>query len=107
MTNWIQKIKIIETSHLRIFYSPFHSYFEKEIKRFELINNENEKFNSNKQFVLNEFYSPKLFKIIQDYLHLLPLWTGIMIDQASISYETKTRVCNNPGETGFLRSKII
>ena len=85
--------------------SPFSNYFDEEIKRYGVINSENEQINANKNFMANEFYCTKLFQIIQDHLHLVPLWTGIMIDQTAISYDIKTRLSNNPVENWFSQVK--
>ena len=71
--------------------------------------------------ITNDFYCPELFKIIQDKLHLLPFWTGIMIKQgvAVLDYKKMlisqsrirklTRLDNNCVENrfGFIKRSIL
>jgi hypothetical protein len=55
---------------------------------------------------LNPFYCPKLFKLIDDRLHLMPLWCGIMIRITGLSLKNPylcsiTRLSNNYVENYF------
>jgi hypothetical protein len=52
----------------------------------------------------NEYFSPDLFKIIKEYLHILPLWTGCLIYRTLILYDdikVKSRLDNNCVENNF------
>jgi hypothetical protein len=49
-------------------------------------------------------YSPKLFNIIFQYIHLLPLWTGVIISifpYFNLRNENFTRLTNNYVENWF------
>jgi hypothetical protein len=87
--------------------SPFKEYFENilELDKHKVI----EKPNDSIQFALNKFYSPALFKLIRDQLHIVPLWSGIIIHQDIYSYKVNTRLTNNPVERwfGFLKSNLL
>ena len=56
----------------------------------------------------NVYYAPSFLEIVYDLLHLLPLWTGVMINQwnkrFSMKFNFPTRLSNNPVEAHF---KII
>ena len=82
--------------------SPFKAYFEK------LINQHKKNIfikNKNKKTEINSYYCPKIFKIFFEYIHLMPLWSGVMIDAWSSmnpSIEDITnRLTNNPVENWF------
>ncbi|RNA20752.1 hypothetical protein BpHYR1_015637 [Brachionus plicatilis] len=55
----------------------------------------------------NIFYDPKLFGLIADQLYLLPLWTGIIIENFKTNHQNElnefknTRLSNNPVENYF------
>lgn len=85
--------------------SPFKTYFETQILRFKQLINKKEDGISKESIILNEYFCPKLFEILSDYLYLVPLWSGLMIDSNSISYLTKTRFTNNPVENWFKQVK--
>lgn len=59
----------------------------------------------------NNYYYPKLFKIIEDKLYILPLWTGILLNFETIPYfdVIDTRISNNSVENYFnnLRNCIL
>ena len=56
--------------------SPFTEHFKKiiEAHQINIIYSDSEKSKNE-----NEYYCPDLYKIIKSYLHLVPLWTGMMI----------------------------
>lgn len=70
-------------------------------------------------FEENAFYCPSLFDIIRVKLHIMPLWSGVMIRQgirvidrylySESRLREKTRFDNNPGEGYFciLKTKIL
>ena len=83
--------------------SPFTVYFEKLLKRHKL--NLNTKKHKTNKAELNIYYCPKIFKIIIQYIHLMPLWSGIMIGlwcklKPNIK-ELINRITNNPVENWF------
>ena len=52
----------------------------------------------------NTFYCPSLLKIIYDLLHIIPLWTGMMLKQFQNVYpqfQMPSRVTNNSVESNF------
>lgn len=75
--------------------SKYKNYFEKYLKG---LNTQIE--GSNEQTMLNSnyFYSPELFKIIEKYLYLVPLWSGLLIYDQNLK---KCRLSNNPVENWF------
>ncbi|CAF0919488.1 unnamed protein product [Brachionus calyciflorus] len=91
------KINPSEKEEIIIQDSPFRKYFDQLI----------DKYKSNldkvkcKYQIINEYFCPELFQIIQEKLYLLPLWTGILIHQSNIGYQRKTRLTNNPVENYF------
>jgi hypothetical protein len=48
-------------------------------------------------FVDNEFFNQDLFEVLKERMFLLPIWSGIMIDENM----GKTRLSNNPCENWF------
>ena len=58
----------------------------------------------------NIFYAPIFLEIIYDYLHLLPLWTGLMINEWNNKYSKKfnfpSRLSNNAVENHFKVTKF-
>ncbi|CAF1109915.1 unnamed protein product, partial [Brachionus calyciflorus] len=93
--------------------SPFTTYFNSFLENFEekLINCQNKLEESR----TNLFYNPKLFLFIKDQLYLMPLWTGILIDELNrqnlfkFSDSLKTRLTNNPVENyfGILKNRVL
>ena len=72
------------------------------MKKYKTIITDNE--NEEEGIKDNEYYSPDLFVIIIDYLHLLPMWTGLAIHNILLKYpeiKIKTRLNNNPVENNF------
>lgn len=62
----------------------------------------------------NEFFSPELFEIIQKYLYIIPLWSGIIIKNCRTVYKNNlrnigSRLTNNPVESyfGHLKNSIL
>jgi hypothetical protein len=85
--------------------SPFKQYFENILA----LNKAKENVNDTTQCRPNKLYSPELFKLIRDQLHIVPLWTGILIHQDLYSYDINTRLTNNPVERwfGFLKTNLL
>ncbi len=59
----------------------------------------------------NIFYSPRLFELIYDKLYLMPLWSGVMVQQtASVTgnefLQRKTRLDNNAVENHLGHVKV-
>ena len=55
---------------------------------------------------INEYYRPDLFQLIVDQLHLMPLWSGVIIRLTGIQQKNEylmniTRLSNNPVENHF------
>lgn len=88
--------------------SPFSLYFKNVLKGFEE-KIKNAQYNSKGE---NVFFNPTLFALIVDQLYLLPLWTGITIDDFKKNYKFdlsvffSTRLSNNPVENYFGLLKI-
>jgi hypothetical protein len=92
--------------------SPFTSYFNKLLKKEEEICKEQEKLGS-KPLLFNQYYNPSLFKLIENKLYIMPLWSGILIKQCQDQLINKklineqsifldlTRLTNNPVELRF------
>jgi len=75
--------------------SPFKLFFDKKFKEYStVIDKESDLKN-------NEYYCPELFHIINKRMHLVPLWSGIMIP----SNLNKTRLVNNFVENHFGQTK--
>ena len=60
----------------------------------------------------NQFYSPDLFKIIVDYLHIFSFWNGSIISEILLkhsNYKIQTRLTNNPVENyfGHLKKNLL
>ncbi|CAF0937448.1 unnamed protein product [Brachionus calyciflorus] len=100
-----------ETENTLIKMSPFSIHFESFFTKiklsFEISKRKNE---SNKILELNEYFSPELFKIIASYLHLLPLWSGIVITPIQTKNQNmfstpKNRLTNNIVENWFMNLK--
>jgi hypothetical protein len=85
--------------------SPFTSYFAKKHSEFSKI------LKKPDSFKLSEFYAPNLYSCLFDYLHLIPLWTGIGLSSNgllnSVNQTVSTRLSNNPVERWFGISKNI
>lgn len=91
--------------------SPFSSYFDNILKSFH------DKITTKKikSHGENVFYHPQLFALIVDQLYLLPLWTGLAIDDFKKNYKSdlsecfKTRLTNNPVENyfGLLKNRVL
>ena len=79
--------------------SKLQSYFENILEsNLEIIN----KYDISKN--RNPFYSPNLVKIIMNYIYLLPLWSGVMLNLKTgcfLQYKNKKRTTNNPVENHF------
>jgi len=44
--------------------------------------------------ISNRYFCPKLFKIIVDKLHILPLWTGILFENGIYVLDKKNQLSN-------------
>ncbi|CAF1061748.1 unnamed protein product, partial [Brachionus calyciflorus] len=93
--------------------SPFTGYFSSILENIETkINNYR---NKNEKYEPNLFFNPNLYLLIKDQLYLVPLWTGILIDDLNkqslfkFSDVLKTRLTNNPVENyfGMLKNRIL
>jgi hypothetical protein len=90
--------------------SPYTKYFEELLMKYasQIASNSKSDINAKK----NECYRPNLFKLIENYLHLLPMWTGCLINKTLIKYEKikiKTRLDNNCVENNFgqIKTKLF
>jgi hypothetical protein len=93
--------------------SPFTVYFNDLRKKFEKEMNQQSKSSSGNSLKANFFYCPELFDKIDNLLHLLPFWSGILIEKLDLPSKLAlrnpddfnlTRFTNNPVESYF---KII
>jgi hypothetical protein len=60
----------------------------------------------------NAYFCPQLFSLLMNEIHLLPLWSGVMIYKVQMFYndlfpEIKTRLTNNFVEYSFGHIKKI
>lgn len=55
--------------------SPFTKYFREKLDKYKKNLEDRSKIN-NYSNLLNEFYCPSLFKLLENKLYILPLWTG-------------------------------
>ena len=88
-----------QTSPFGIYYRKVVENHSKNIKTHLTLNCIDE---------LNEYYSPELFNVILDYIHLLPFWSGIMIGHWSLlnpKYKSMSRLTNNSVENWFNQVK--
>jgi len=86
-------------------YSPFTDYFSKIIKnhsknihskRFKLTNL------YHKTNHLNHYYCPQIFKILNELIHIMPLWSNVLLVLWNSYYNFAIeRLTNNPGENWF------
>jgi hypothetical protein len=87
--------------------SPFTAYFDALIKQHEIEINRKHKNKYPKEINLN--YCPQLFSILLDYIHILPFWTGIMLQQwkrINPNYSIlASKLDNNPVENQFRQIK--
>ena len=114
MSNDISKIEQTESNKKSILYvsnsqhinlrknSQFTEYYEKLLKRHRL-NLNTKKFKCKAE--LNPYYCPKIFQILIHYIHLMPLWSGVMLSfwckiNPQIN-ELMNRITNNPVENWF------
>lgn len=72
--------------------SPFTKYFDDKVQTFMSSSSCDTNIT-----LLNEYFSPELFQILHDQLHLIPFWSGVMIP----TILNKTRLTNNPVENWF------
>ena len=73
--------------------SPFHKYYMNKINQYS----NSKKSPTDEVFVDNEFFNQDLFEVLKERMFLLPIWSGIMIDENM----GKTRLSNNPCENWF------
>jgi hypothetical protein len=98
----------------------FSKDFEKNIKKNSpYVNHFEGILKSSKEIIplsgdepVNSFFKPELFQIIQDYLYIAPLWSGIIIGAWQIQTYGEvrfTRLTNNPVENwfGHLKNNLI
>jgi hypothetical protein len=119
--DFIHKIKVKDEESNKVYLfsirakikqeSPFTKYFETKISNFKLKvvqdSDNNEKMNLER----NLLYLPAIFKIIENFLHILPLWSGLMIssDLIKLNFEIASRLSNTGVENWFhnLRNNIL
>ena len=87
--------------------SPYTNHFNSIIEKCKIICE-----NAPESKEENSFFQPMLFHVIQDYLHLTPFWSGIIIcSWQMFKYkEIKfTRLDNNPVENhfGYIKNNLI
>ena len=78
--------------------SPYTSYFEALLKKYQTVEETEEAVKK------NDYYSPELFNIILDYLQLFPFWNGTLIHGILLKYPSfkiKSRLDNNCVENNF------
>ncbi|CAF0907232.1 unnamed protein product [Brachionus calyciflorus] len=106
-----RNIKLMETEETLVRSSPFSQHFEDFFKKteskLELARSSNR---NDLEQVENEYFSPELFKIIKNQLHLISLWSGLVISPVQdknkkIFQNPKTRLTNNPVENWFMNLK--
>lgn len=83
-------IENVDTNLIRD--SPFSSFFENIIISNKIKNNDEQSKEN------NAFFYPNLFDIIKKKLHLVPFWSGIMVNMV---FKDKTRLSNNYVECWF------
>jgi hypothetical protein len=91
--------------------SPFTKYFKRIVDNLDMsVNLETD--NNNDDVVMlsvNENYIPEFLKLIENQLHLLPLWSGIMLDfvkmQSGNLKTIGTNISNNYVENWFSQIK--
>ena len=91
--------------------SPFTKFFEQRLSFYKKCIKE-ESIKKDQIIKTNEFYKPILMKIIEKRIHLVPLWSGILIslDKDNFPQRTQlTRLTNNPVESwfGYFRNNIL
>ena len=80
--------------------SPFLNYFLKIIKYHKTNVNRKKRIKSCNN--INSYYCPKIFKIIFHYIHLMPLWSKVLINLISGYYKIEiNNLTNNPVENWF------
>ena len=84
--------------------SPFKAYYEKLLNKHG--QNIKSKINRESCVEANFFYSPKMFEILSDYIHIVPFWTGIMLSfwktlNPKFASNIKSRIDNNCVENWF------
>ena len=89
--------------------SPFTKFYNEKLMyyAFEItINNPKNELNNVKENSLSNY---ELFRILWGELYLIPIWSGIMINNEKISYSIKSRLSNNAVENYFsiLKNKIL
>ncbi|CAF0977548.1 unnamed protein product [Brachionus calyciflorus] len=85
--------------------SPFTKYFNSLF----LIHQKNLDLHEKSGFLINKYYNPELFKLCEETLYILPLWTGILLSFENFKYGDGSRISNNPVEGHFnnLRNNIL
>jgi hypothetical protein len=69
--------------------SPFKLHFNHVIDKSSKLINSNDLKNSKNEANLN--FAPKFLDIIYDLLHIMPLWTGVLLAKWSKKYEGKLK----------------
>ena len=95
--------------------TPFGEYFKGKIFEFEIKLISKSLDNTHLNQKKNSLYCPDLFEFIKIKLHLLPLWTGLILRQCQNQYpaiyisDQFTRLTNNPVESyfGHLKNQIL
>ena len=84
--------------------SPWKLFLDQRITNFHklLI----EKYSMNRdQLLPNEFFCKPLFAILEKYFHLVPLWSGICVQEELLQTRIKSRFSNNFVESWFRQIK--
>ena len=80
--------------------SPFMKYFLKVIKNHKM--NTNRKNKNNRYSKINSYFCPNIFKIIFHYIHLMPLWSKVLLNIKANYFNFEIdNLTNNPGENWF------
>ncbi len=87
--------------------SPFNDHFNQKLLYYDEIVQQKTKDNEKRVLTSNEFYCPAIFNLLATQLHKIPLWSGIMLEEADFIYVTKTRLTNNMVECHFFHVKKI
>lgn len=97
-----KKLIFIDNSYHKSYRdsSPFLDYFLKIIKHHKTNTNRKNKLKSSLK--INSYYCPKIFKILFHYIHLMPLWSKVLLNIKTNYFNIDIKnLTNNPVENWF------
>ena len=104
-----KKILYSENRNLKSFKknSPFTNYFTKVINHHKKnIHKKTKKCGKGVYKYLNKYYCPEIFKILFQYVHLMPMWSNALLVIWATYYQIDiNRLTNNPAENWFHQVK--